>query len=116
WPAYTPPPAPSGEDNNVRITEWPMGQEDIAMMHDLELGDDGLTYTIDSTNDRLLSLDPKSGERKVYSIPGGKEPFTEVAPTLAPHSIEKAPNGDMWITLCYGKKLARFTPASKEWL
>src|SRR5262245_42141878 len=35
WPSYTPPPAPSGDALNVVITEWPVGHENNALMHDL---------------------------------------------------------------------------------
>ncbi|HSE36942.1 MAG TPA: carboxypeptidase-like regulatory domain-containing protein, partial [Blastocatellia bacterium] len=37
WPAYTPPPAPSGDALNVVITEWPVGHPEHALMHDLEI-------------------------------------------------------------------------------
>ncbi len=116
WDQWTPPPAPEGEALDAIITEWPMGIENIAMMHDLEIGRDGLAYTIDSANDALLTVDPKSGKRQVYPIPGGKPFGADVPPIKAPHSIEEAPNGDMWVTLCYGKEMARFRPSTKEWL
>src|SRR4030095_16099398 len=71
WPAYIPPPPPSGDALNVVITEWPVGHPNNALMHDLELGDDGLVYLVDMVHDALRTLDPKTGERKSYSIPGG---------------------------------------------
>ena len=116
WPAYTPPPAPSGEALNVVITEWPIGHENNALMHDLEIGDDGLIYLVDMVHDALRTLDPRTGERKSYSIPGGVKDGSGDYPLQGPHSIEKAPNGDMWITLALGGKMARFDPKSKEFL
>jgi len=116
WPAYTPPPAPSGDALNVVITEWPVGHENSALMHDLEIGDDGLIYLVDMVHDALRTLDPKTGERKSYSIPGGVKDGSGDYPLQGPHSIEKAPNGDMWITLALGGKMARFDPKTKEFL
>ncbi|HLG16826.1 MAG TPA: carboxypeptidase regulatory-like domain-containing protein [Blastocatellia bacterium] len=114
WPAYTPPPPPSGEALNVVITEWPVGPENTALMHDLEIGDDGLIYLVDMVNDAVRSLDPKTGDRKSYSIPGGIKDGSGEWPTYGPHSIEKAPNGDMWITLALGGKMAKFDPKTRQ--
>ena len=36
WPAYTPPEAPKGEALKAEVTEWQMGKENDAMIHDLE--------------------------------------------------------------------------------
>jgi virginiamycin B lyase len=116
WPEYTPPPPPSGDALNVVITEWPVGHPDHALMHDLEIGDDGLIYLVDMIHDALRTLDPKNGERKSYSIPGGVKDGSGIYPLQGPHSIEKAPNGDMWITLALGGKMARFDPKTKEFL
>src|SRR6185295_7730209 len=116
WPAYTPPTAPSGDALNVVITEWPVGHENRALMHDLEIGDDGLIYLVDMNDDAVRTLDPKTGERKSYSIPGGVKDGSGVYPIQGPHSIEKAPNGDMWITLALGGKMARFDTRTKEFL
>ena len=116
WPAYTPPPAPSGDALNVVITEWPVGHADHALMHDLEIGDDGLIYLVDMIHDAVRTLDPKTGDRKSYSIPGGVKDGSGIYPIHGPHSIEKSPNGDMWITLALGGKMARFDPKTKEFL
>lgn len=116
WPAYTTPPPPSGEALNVVITEWPVGHENSALMHDLEIGDDGLIYLVDMIHDAVRTLDPKTGERKSYSIPGGVKDGSGDYPLQGPHSIEKAPNGDMWITLALGGKMARFDTKTKEFL
>jgi streptogramin lyase len=115
-PAYTPPPPPSGDALDVVITEWPMGPKNVALMHDLEIGDDGLIYLVDMQNDCLRTLDPKTGDRKAYSLPGGVKDGSGDYPLLGPHSIEKAPNGDMWITLALGGKMARFDPRTKQFL
>lgn len=116
WPTFSPPPPPSGEALAAVITEWPIGKQDDAMIHDLELGNDGLVYVVDMIQDCLRTLDPKTGERQTYAVPGGKEPGTDDYPTHGPHSIEMAPNGDMWITLALSGKMAKFDPKTKEFL
>jgi len=116
WPAYTKPSALSREGLHVVITEWPVGHENNALMHDLEVGDDGLIYLVDMVHDAVRTLDPKTGERRSYSIPGGVKDGSGDYPIQGPHSIEKAPNGDMWITLALGGKMARFDPKKKEFL
>lgn len=115
WPSYEAPEAPSGKVLNAAITQWNMGPEDGGMMHDLEIGDDGLIYAVDMPNDVLFTLDPRTGERQIYPVPGHKELWTEELPKQAPHSIEKAPNGDMWITMAYGGTMGKFDPKTKEW-
>ena len=116
WPAYTKPSTLSREGLHVVITEWPVGHENNALMHDLEVGDDGLIYLVDMVHDAVRTLDPKTGERRSYSIPGGVKDGSGDYPIQGPHSIEKAPNGDMWITLALGGKMARFDPKKKEFL
>ena len=41
WPAFVPPPAPTGAATQAKITEWDMGEQYTVMLHDLELGPDG---------------------------------------------------------------------------
>jgi streptogramin lyase len=115
WPAYTPPPAPSGAALDFEITEWQMGNENYASIHDLEIGKDGLAYAVDMANDAVHTLDPISGERKTYSIPGGKV-FGEAEPPIkGPHSIEMAANGDMWITLALSGEMAKLDFETREY-
>lgn len=114
WPAYEPPPAPSGEVLDAKIVEWQMGKENDAMIHDLEVGVDGKVYTVDMTADAVEVLDPVTGEREIHSIPGGKVYDSTDAPIKGPHSIEGAPNGDMWITLALSGEMAKFDPKTNE--
>lgn len=114
WPAYEPPPPPSGEVLEAKIVEWQMGKENDAMIHDLEVGPDGKVYTVDMTSDAVEVLDPVTGERKVHSIPDGKVYDSTDAPIKGPHSIEAAPNGDMWITLALSGEMAKFDPKTNE--
>lgn len=106
WPAFVPPTAPTGAATKARITEWDMGTQRRAMIHDLEPGLDGLIYSVDMSQNGVATLDPETGERNVYKLP---EPYR------GPHSIERANNGDMWITLCSSGAMAKFDTKTKEY-
>lgn len=116
WPAWTPPEAPKGKALALRVVEWDMGYKRQTMIHDLELGNDGLVYAVDMVNDTLVSLDPKSGERKEYRVPGGKEPNSDEVIVQGPHSLECDADGNIWITCAIGGKMAKFDVKTKEWL
>ncbi|HUP25702.1 MAG TPA: carboxypeptidase regulatory-like domain-containing protein [Thermoanaerobaculia bacterium] len=116
WPAFTAPEPPAGETLKAEVNEWLMGKENDAMIHDLELGRDGLVYIVDMTADALQTLDPRTGERKTYSVPGGKEYDSTDTPIKGPHSIEEAPDGSMWIPLSLSGEFARFDTKTKEWI
>jgi streptogramin lyase len=115
WPEYKAPEPPKGKALEAKIYEWAMGQEDIAMIHDLEPGKDGLVYIVDMTNDCVTTLDPRTGERTNHALPGGKEPGTDDTPIKGPHSISMAANGDMWITLALSGQMAKFDPKTNEY-
>ena len=106
WPAFEPPAAPTGAATQAKITEWDMGDQDAAMIHDIELGNDGLIYAIDMNQNGISTLDPETGDRQTYHL----DP-----PYRGPHSIEMANNGDMWLTLCTSGEMAKFDVKTKEW-
>lgn len=105
WPKYVPPPAPSGLAAQVKITEWDMGNQFKAMVHDLEPGPDGLIYAVDMAQNAVVSLDPKSGKRRVYRMPNRYR---------GPHSIELGKDGHMWITCCKSGEMAYFDIRTKK--
>ena len=84
WPKWTPPEAPKGKALALRVVEWDMGYKRQTMIHDLELGHNGLVYAVDMANDTLVSLDPETGERREYRVPGGKEPNSDEPMTHGP--------------------------------
>jgi len=117
WPKWTPPEAPKGKALAMRVVEWDMGDKRSRhMIHDLELGHNGLVYAVDMANDALMSLDPATGNRKVYKVPGGKEPYTDELSTMGPHSLECDADGNIWITCATGGKMAKFDVKTEEWL
>lgn len=115
WPEWTPPESPKGKALALRVVEWDMGSKRPTMIHDLELGHNGLVYAVDMANDALVSLDPASGERKVHRLPGGKEPYSDDPMIVGPHSLECDAAGDIWITCATGGKMAKFEVKTEKW-
>ncbi|MCH7959300.1 MAG: carboxypeptidase regulatory-like domain-containing protein [Candidatus Hydrogenedentes bacterium] len=114
WPEYVAPAAPTGKATQARITEWDLGRQDATMVHDLELGSDGLIYAVDMINDAILTLDPKTGERTTIAIPDGKDPSSDSNPRKGPHSIERDADGNMWITLALSGQMAKYDVKTGE--
>jgi streptogramin lyase len=93
------------------------------MQHDLAVHPDGRVYVVDTTRDKLYRLDPATDERRTFDIPRGDSPlggvFVGTQPVnsdahVAPHSLQVAPDGSLWITLCLGNKIARFDPTTER--
>ncbi len=116
WAKWTPPEPPKGKALALRVVEWDMAdRRSRHIIHDLELGHNGLIWAVDMVNDALVSLDPATGERKVFAVPGGKEPYTDDPPTMGPHSLECDTDGNIWITCAIGGKMAKFDVGTEEW-
>jgi virginiamycin B lyase len=108
------------------ITEWDIGHP-ASMMHDIAVHPDGSIYAVDTNQDRLYRLDPRTNERRAFPIPRGNSPLGGVfnstgmllAPNsnahVAPHSLQVAPDGKVWVTLCLGNKVGRFDPKTEQW-
>ena len=120
---FAPPPPPLPAAAHAVVTEWDVGGVG-SMQHDITVHPDGRVYTVDTTQDKLYRLDPATGERRTFDIPRGDSPlggvFTnQLAPVnsdahVAPHSLQVAPDGSIWITLCLGNKIARFDPRTEH--
>ncbi len=106
WPAFVPPPAPKGVETRARITEWDMGNQYKVMIHDIELGPDGLVYAVDMARNATVSLDPRTGKRSVYRFPGKYR---------GPHSIELGNDFNMWFTLCSSGEMAKLDLKTKKY-
>jgi virginiamycin B lyase len=123
---FVPPPGPDEEARRAVITEWDLGHP-ASMQHDIVVHPDGTIYSADTNQDRLYRLDPRTNERRSWAIPRGDSPLggvfagsgTILAPNsnahVAPHSLQVAPDGTIWMTLCLGNKVARFDPSTQEW-
>jgi streptogramin lyase len=118
------PPPPDAAARLARVTEWEVGTTG-SMPHDVAVGADGRVWAVDMTWDTLYGLDPRTGERRAYPMPGeglplggvfgGMQPIPANAGAhVGPHSVQVAPDGGVWITLALGNKLARFDPARER--
>ncbi len=97
-PRFPLPPPPSGDATRVAITEWEIDPEARPDCHDLELDGSGVVYMVPGG----WLLDPRTDERRRFPIPGGG------------HSVERAPDGTMWITAPGPETLVRWDPATGE--
>jgi virginiamycin B lyase len=121
---FTSPPPPAGAALRAVVTAWEVGDA-ASMQHDITVHPDGHVYSVDTMRDRLYRLDPRTGERRTFEIPRGDSPLGGAFATqqpipanadahVAPHSLQVAPDGTVWITLCLGNKIARFDPATER--
>jgi cysteine-rich repeat protein len=77
------PPPPSGDALRAVVYEYGLGDTTSRPgCHDLELGTDGVLYA----ESGVRWIDPRTGARGTLPMNGGG------------HSIERAPDGNMWIT------------------
>lgn len=111
----------------VVIDEWEVGEQ-TSFLHDGVLGKDGRMYAVDWIGDKLYRLDPRTNETKAWQVPTGElreggilgilaergRRYTHHTPTVAPHSIQVAPDGKLWMTLSVGKGLASFDPVTEQ--
>ena len=99
WPAFVPPPAPTGMAAAATITMWEMDKPLEGSFHDLEIGRDGLVYAVNISRGRMIALNPQTGEQTPIKFPRGAH---------APHSIETANDGSLWTTMCASGVMARY--------
>jgi cysteine-rich repeat protein len=91
YPVLPVPPPPSGDILKAVVYEYILGNATSSPgCHDLELGADNRVYA----DAGLRWIDPRTSERGVYPFVGGS------------HSIERGPDGNMWITQAGSDSLA----------
>ena len=124
-PGFAPPP--SATVRQAVIDEYELGGRS-SVQHDMIVGHEGIVYSVDMTTDHLFRLDPSKtdGERESYPIPSGNLPLGGVDPSgalpantsmrVGPHSLQVGVDGDIWITLAVGNKLARFDTVEKSFI
>ena len=124
-PGFSPPP--SKEVRQAVIDEYQLGDRS-SMQHDMIVHPDGTIYSVDMTTDRLFTLDPSApdGARESFLIPSEGLELGGVAPSgalpantnmrVGPHSLQVGVDGDIWITLAVGNKLARFDTVEKSFV
>ncbi len=105
WPSFVPPPAPTGLAAAATITMWEMDKPLQGSFHDLEIGRDGNVYAVNISKGRMIALNPQTGEQTAINFPRGAH---------APHSIETANDGSLWVTMCASGHMARYDIETKE--
>ncbi|MEM9255802.1 MAG: hypothetical protein AAGA91_10150 [Pseudomonadota bacterium] len=125
-----PLPIPSATVRRAVVEEWDLGgptsgQHDLMVYHP-----DGSVWSVDGPMDTLhvIRFDSNpSGERTSYAIPRGdhkpggvywkmeRRKKNGVETYLAPHSLQTAPDGVIWLTLASGNQLAGFDPRTESW-
>ncbi len=125
-PEFVAPPAPEGRAATAVITEWQVGTT-ASMLHDIAVHPDGAIWAVDTGGDRLYRLDPRTNQREEFPIPTGDSPVGGVfhgtgllespgaTARVAPHSLQVASDGTIWVTLCLGNKVAHLNPRTKGW-
>jgi virginiamycin B lyase len=107
WPTFIPPPAPTGLATAATITMWEMDKPLEGSFHDLELGRDGKVYAVNISRHRMIALDPVSGTQTAIEFPQR---------SYAPHSIETANDGSLWMTMCSSGQMARYDIETGEFV
>lgn len=119
-----PLPNPSGLP--AVIEEWEVGDK-ASVQHDIVVDPKGFVWSVDTTKDMLYRLEPATHRRRAFRIPNAGMPlggiFSSAAMLLppnadarmAPHSVQIAPDGKLWITLCLGNKIGIFDPERETW-
>ncbi|MGB1817522.1 MAG: virginiamycin B lyase family protein, partial [Rubripirellula sp.] len=105
WPTFIPPPAPTGLAAAATITMWEMDKPLQGSFHDLEIGRDGNVYAVNISKGRMIALNPQTGEQTAIKFPRGAH---------APHSIETANDGSLWVTMCASGHMARYDIETRE--
>jgi len=116
---------PSEEARRALVEEWPLGGR-ASTQHDVMVHPDGRLYSVDGPQDQLhrLDLSGPTPVRESWTLPHGDLPLGGVFATssreeaaankyVAPHSLQTAPDGSIWITLASGNQLARFDVESE---
>jgi len=121
-----PLPLPSAEARKAVIEEWDLGGS-TSSHHDMMVyHPDGSIWTVDGPTDTLHKIsfaNNPDGDRTDYAIPRGNHKpggiYYKMSDKkddyLGAHSLQTAPNGDIWLTLASGNQLAGFNPKTEKW-
>ncbi len=122
-PGFAPPP---GEEvRRAVIDEFELGGRS-SMQHDMITHPDGTIYSVDMTTDTLFRLDPRvpGGARESWPIPTDGLPLggrlasgalpSNTDMRVGPHSLQVGEDGNIWITLAVGNRIAMFDTVEKS--
>jgi len=122
-----PLPLADAETRKSVIEEWDLGGSRSSHHDMMVYHPDGSIWSVDGPTDTLHKISfatNPDGDRTDYTIPhgdlkpGGVYAKMSVDPKddyLGAHSLQTAPNGDIWLTLASGNQLAGFNPKTEKW-
>ena len=105
WPTFVPPPPPSGLATVATMTMWELDKPLEGSFHDLEIGRDGNVYAVNIGKQRMIRLNPDTGEQTTIPFPRR---------TYGPHSIETANDGSLWTTMCASGQMVRYDIGTQQ--
>lgn len=120
-------PPPPAKVRRAIIDEYQLGGRS-SMQHDMIVHPSGKIYSVDMTTDSLFRMDPSvpGGARERFSIPregiplggimGSSAPTSNSEMHVGPHSLQADPEGNVWITLAIGNRLAKFDPKDSSFV
>jgi virginiamycin B lyase len=90
----------------ARLTEYEVGDV-TSWAHDMAVDPKtGVAWVGDYVKDQLVSVDPRSGEQKVFPSP---------VKGTGMHTLNFDAGGSLWITFQLADMVARFDPATSSW-
>lgn len=90
----------------ARITEYQVGDV-TSWAHDVAIEPrTGVAWVGDYAKDELVSVDPRSGEQKIYPVP---------IKGAGAHTLNFDRDGTLWITLQHGAQVAAFDTRTGKW-
>lgn len=90
----------------ARVTEYQVGDV-TSWAHDVAIEPrTGVAWVGDYAKDELVSVDPRSGEQKIYPVP---------IKGAGAHTLNFDRDGLLWITLQHGAQVVSFDPRTAKW-
>ncbi|WP_169577743.1 carboxypeptidase regulatory-like domain-containing protein [Sinimarinibacterium sp. CAU 1509] len=97
-----------------------------AFVHDVELGDDGLFYSVDMANDRVYVTDLATAQSTALPMPdnglplhgdfaGASAPVAAFHAHHGPHSIVRGPDGRLYTTNSMSAEIGVLDPATERY-
>ncbi len=100
------PGAPAITTKDTAIWEYEV-PEPNAIREAVMLGDPAMLLAADVNANRIIGIDVSTGRQQDFEVP------TEYL--IAPHSLHRSSNGELWVTPLFNDTVAKLNPQSGEW-
>ena len=98
--------APLIATSDTAIWEYEVPQPN-AIREAVMLGDPAMLLAADVNANRIVGIDVRSGRQQNFEVP------TDYL--IAPHSLHRSSNGELWVTPLFNDTVAKLNPQSGEW-